>query len=66
MLVPSSDLAELLMGDQRVLLRQLCLVELLIVERATMLLSIPVLPAEDVIALAVEAKEAHLLLAFPA
>ena len=54
------------MGDQRVLLGQLCLMKLLIVERTSVLLSVPVFPAEGVIALAVEAQEAHFLLAFPA
>jgi len=53
-------------GDEGVLLGEFLLLLLLVVEGALVLLGVAVLPAERVVALAVEPEEAHFLLALPA
>lgn len=61
-----SDLVKLSEADLRVFLGKLGLMLRLIVKRASVLLRIPVLPAEGEITFTLEPKETDFLLAFPA
>lgn len=61
-----SELADLALGDEGILLGELLLLALLVVELAVVLLSVAMLSAEGEVALASEAKQAHLAIASPA
>lgn len=61
-----SDFVELSEADLRVFLGKLGLMLRLVVKRASVLLRIPMLPAEGEITFALEPKETDFLLAFPA
>jgi hypothetical protein len=62
----SSDLANLALLHERVLLGELLLVLTLVVEGALVVLGVAVLAAEDIVAFARETEQTHFALALPA